>query len=55
MPVFISKSSSTAEHVHMRKLLKKRHEISTSEGIPKKEQRIRNLKLLHGPNGIKID
>ena len=55
MPVFISKSLSTAEQVQMRKLLKKRHEISTNEGIPKNELRIRNLKLFHGPNEIKVD
>ena len=55
MPVFISKSLSTAEQVQMRKLLKKRHEKSTNEGIAKNELRIRNLKLFHGPNEIKVD
>ena len=55
MPVFISKSLSTAEQVQMRKLLKNRHEISSNEGIAKNELRIRNLKLFHGPNEIKVD
>ena len=55
MPVFISKSLSTAEQVQMRKLLKKCHEISYNENIAKNELRIQLLKLFHGPKEKKID
>ena len=39
----------------MKKLLKKRHEISTNEGVAKNDLRIRNLGLFHGPNEIKVN
>ena len=53
-PVFISKPLPTAEQVEKRKLLKKRHEISSNEGIAKNKLRIRNMKLFHGPNESRV-
>ena len=46
-PIYISKSLSPTDQISMRKLLKLRADVSSRDNIPKKDLRIKNLKLYH--------